>query len=147
MASDDFRFNVLVGAIPLRNGEDVLLLQRSDRERFMPGAWGLPSGKIEYGEDLVVAVLRELREESGIEGRVERLVGYSTFLSNRDGIRLHNLQVNFEVTVLTDRVSLDDSNQAARWMRLSDIPTSDLDEFTRTTIAQLHGPTLGALKP
>ena len=138
VSSRGFEFNILVGAIPIRNGSEVLLLQRSYRERFMPGAWGLPCGKIEYGEDLETAVRRELKEEAGIEGRVERLVGYSTFLSRRNGIPLHNLQVNFEVTALSEKIALDASSQAARWMRLNDVPDSDLDDFTRSIVAQLN---------
>jgi hypothetical protein len=50
------------------------------------------------------------------------------------------------VTALTDRITLDRSNQAARWVRLADIATSDLDEFTCSTIAQLHTSTLGTAR-
>lgn len=135
--TQDFRFNILVGAIPLRNGDEVLLLQRSMKEKFMPGAWGLPCGKIDYGEELENAVLRELKEEAGIEGQVNRLLGYSTFFSTKDGMPLHNLQVNFAVSVLGDEVKLDSSNQDFRWMPLSAVEGSDLDDFTKSTISQL----------
>jgi 8-oxo-dGTP diphosphatase len=128
-------FKILVGAIPIRNGT-VLLLQRSERETFMPGAWGLPCGKIDFGEDLQQAVLRELKEETGLTGTVQRLCGYSTFMSTKGRQALHNLQLNFVVAADTGDVILDESSQAFRWISLSDFRDAGLDDFTVNTIAQ-----------
>ena len=128
-------FKILVGAIPIRNGA-VLLLQRSERETFMPGAWGLPCGKIDFGEDLRQAVLRELKEETGLTGIVQRLCGYSTFMSTKGRQALHNLQLNFVVAVDTGDVILDESNQAFQWITLNDFRDAGLDGFTVDTIAQ-----------
>ena len=129
------KFVVLVGAIPVVNNH-VLVLQRSMSEKFMPGAWGLPCGKIEFGEDLERAVLRELKEEAGITGKVRRVVGYSTFMSKKDGQDIHNVQVNFEVEPFSTSVVLDHSNQNYRWISLDELAESDLDEFTIKTIMQ-----------
>jgi mutator protein MutT len=130
------KFQVLVGAIPVAQGK-VLVLQRSMAETFMPGAWGIPCGKIEFGEDLEDAVLRELKEEAGISGSVGGIVGYSEFLSSMNLDALHNIQINFVVHVPRDeRVVLDHSNQDFRWIALEDCPTADLDDFTLRTISQ-----------
>lgn len=128
-------FKILVGAIPIRN-DAVLLLQRSERETFMPGVWGLPCGKIDFGEDLRDAVLRELREETGLAGTVQRMCGYSTFMSTKGREALHNLQLNFVVAVEAGEVMLDDSNQAFRWIPLTGFREAGLDEFTVDAIAQ-----------
>jgi 8-oxo-dGTP diphosphatase len=128
-------FKILVGAIPIRE-DAVLLLQRSERETFMPGAWGLPCGKIDFGEDLRQAVLRELKEETGLTGTVQRLCGYSTFMSTKGQEALHNLQLNFVVAVDSGEVILDDSNQAYQWIPLTSSRDAGLDDFTVNTIAQ-----------
>ncbi|MEM1130979.1 MAG: NUDIX hydrolase [Pseudomonadota bacterium] len=50
-------------AVMMRDGE-VLLVQRGRPPDL--GLWGFPGGKIEPGETVETAVLRELREETGI---------------------------------------------------------------------------------
>ncbi|MBI3970759.1 MAG: NUDIX domain-containing protein [Chloroflexi bacterium] len=49
---------------------DVLLVQRED-SRF----WCLPGGAVEAGESLAVAAVREVREETGLDVQLTRLVG------------------------------------------------------------------------
>lgn len=46
--------------------DHVLLAQRSGTG-YADGQWNLPSGKLEHGEDLVAAVIREAREEIDVE--------------------------------------------------------------------------------
>lgn len=48
----------------------VLLVRRSDN-----GLWGLPSGHVEAGETVAAAVVREMREEAGLDVEVLRLIG------------------------------------------------------------------------
>jgi len=48
----------------------VLLGRRADS-----GEWGLPAGNVEIGESVTDAIRREVREETGLEVAVMRLVG------------------------------------------------------------------------
>jgi 8-oxo-dGTP diphosphatase len=50
----------------IRRGDAVLAIQRGPRGPF-PGWWSLPSGRIEPGESQPEAVIREMREELGLE--------------------------------------------------------------------------------
>jgi 8-oxo-dGTP diphosphatase len=60
-----------VGVVCLR-GDQVLLIRRGTPPRL--GEWSLPGGRIEPGERVVDAALRELREETGVEARLIGLV-------------------------------------------------------------------------
>lgn len=76
--------------------EKVFLTQRADN-----GMWCLPGGRVDPGESVEEAVLRELWEETGLRGRVTRFLGvYSD--PNRlviypDGNKAHIVALSFEV--------------------------------------------------
>jgi ADP-ribose pyrophosphatase YjhB (NUDIX family) len=59
-------------ACVLQDGE-VLLQRRSD-----DGKWGLPGGAMELGESAEEAALREVAEETGLQIRVDALLGVYT---------------------------------------------------------------------
>lgn len=56
--------------IILRNADRVLITKRADDCDVNPGGWSVPAGKVKYEEVPMVAALRELKEESGIDGHV-----------------------------------------------------------------------------
>lgn len=60
-----------VGVVCLR-GDEVLLIRRGAPPRL--GEWSLPGGRIEPGESVRAAALRELREETGVEARLIGLI-------------------------------------------------------------------------
>lgn len=60
-----------VGVVCLR-GDEVLLIRRGAPPRL--GEWSLPGGRIEPGEGVRAAALRELREETGVEARLIGLI-------------------------------------------------------------------------
>jgi len=71
-ASDPTEVRVSVSAVVRRREDpgEILLMKRSDNQH-----WGLPGGFVEPGESVVVATQREVREETGYEIEVGRLVG------------------------------------------------------------------------
>lgn len=60
-----------VGLVCLK-GDQVLLIRRGAPPR--EGEWSLPGGRLEPGERLADAALRELREETGVEAELIGLV-------------------------------------------------------------------------
>lgn len=62
-----------VGAVVFDDDGRLLLIRRANPPA--QGKWSLPGGRVEPGEDPRSAVLRELTEETGLTGRVERHVG------------------------------------------------------------------------
>lgn len=60
-----------VGVVCLK-GDQVLLIKRGTPPRL--GQWSLPGGRIEWGEAVDVAALRELKEETGVEAELTGLL-------------------------------------------------------------------------
>jgi 8-oxo-dGTP diphosphatase len=117
----------------------VLVVRRSESERFHPGVWGVPCGKIDAGESAAEAAIRELREETGLAGRVVRYLGESTFSSIWRGQLAENFQSNFLVHPIGTRqqISLAKKDQAARWLSRDEVGHfSGLDDYNRDVLEQ-----------
>ena len=56
--------------VPVSADNKVLLTQRCNTLRSYPNKWVVPGGKIDAGEDLHSAGLRELSEETGIDTEI-----------------------------------------------------------------------------
>jgi 8-oxo-dGTP diphosphatase len=109
------RPEVCVGAIAVDN--DCLLLVRRGRGPAA-GEWSVPGGRVEGGETLAEAVVRELLEETGVEGVCGELVGWV----ERIGAGSHHVILDFRVEVLAEQepVAGDDAAEAA-WVPLPDV--------------------------
>ena len=60
-----------VGAV-IFDGARVLLIKRAHEP--LKGEWSLPGGAVDVGEALHAAVVREVREETGLDVEVDRLI-------------------------------------------------------------------------
>jgi 8-oxo-dGTP diphosphatase len=89
---------------------DRLLLIRRGRAPF-EGAYALPGGFVEVGETVETAALRELREETGLAGRIIKLIGiYSDPARDPRG---HSVSVAFLVAAAGEPIGGDDAAEAA----------------------------------
>src|SRR3990167_738872 len=85
----------VVGAV-IQRDSSVLLLKRP-KDDFMGGIYELPSGRVEDGESLDIALYREVEEETGLKIReIKRYLGHFDYESKSGG---KTRQFNFAVTV------------------------------------------------
>lgn len=64
---------VLVSAVALIDGEGRVLLAQRPPGKSLAGLWEFPGGKVDPGETPEAALIRELREELGIETKASCL--------------------------------------------------------------------------
>jgi 8-oxo-dGTP diphosphatase len=106
---------VCVGAVAV--DDDRLLLVRR-RNRPGAGSWSVPGGRVEPGETVGEAVVREVREETGLEALCGPLLGWV----ERIGDEHHFVILDFVVEILDEAepTAGDDAIDAA-WIPLADV--------------------------
>ena len=107
-------------------GEDVLLIAPR------PGRWQLPKGHVERGEAPTEAAVREVREETGVEGRLVEKLGdiryvYTANWEERKGERIFKVVSFFLLRAGRGRIGeIDEAMQVevaeARWLPLEEAP-------------------------
>ncbi len=51
----------------IKKNEKYLLFKRHSDSKFFPGLWDFPGGKIEPGEDVTEALVKESKEETSLD--------------------------------------------------------------------------------
>ena len=68
--SDKYNFNIRVIGILIENNKILLVKQKVSETRN----WSLPGGKLEQGETLEQGIIREMKEETGLDVEVLKML-------------------------------------------------------------------------
>jgi ADP-ribose pyrophosphatase YjhB (NUDIX family) len=99
------QFDFRASGIAIHRGH--VLLVRVEQYDF----WFLPGGHVEIGELADAAMIREMREESGLDVRIDRLVWIVENFFVLDGRRHHELGFFYLVIPPADAAQLDVSRE------------------------------------
>jgi 8-oxo-dGTP diphosphatase len=98
---------VAVKGLILNNGK-ALIIRRGENVKFGEGTWECVGGKINYGEDLETALIREAKEEVGLDITVEKILYATSYPSpERHLIILTYLCRSSETNVILSEEHLD----------------------------------------
>ena len=110
----------------IKNDEDKILLTRRNVEPFK-GQWCLPGGHIDVDEKALDAVIREVKEETGLEFEPEFISYFDEIVPERDWHAI--------VLVFAGRGK---GNLAAQEREVTDMGWFSLDEARSLQLAFVH---------
>lgn len=122
MLTEQRRPQLCVGAIVIDGGR-LLVIERGRGAAV--GKWSIPGGRVDWGETLERAVLRELLEETGLRGSCGRLVGWVERISADHHFVIADFVVSVEPAELDALRAGDDANEA-KWHALGQLAELDL---------------------
>ena len=102
---------VAVKAVIMFKGR-ALIIQRSADDDVGANTWEFVGGKLDFGEDLEVALMREIKEESGLDVLLDKLL-YATTFKTHEHRQLVILAYLCSAT--NDNVSLSAEHQDYLW--------------------------------
>ncbi|MCO7544676.1 (deoxy)nucleoside triphosphate pyrophosphohydrolase [Stutzerimonas nitrititolerans] len=111
--------NQVAAAVVYRDG-NILITRRAPGEK-LAGMWEFPGGKLESGETPQSCIVRELREELGVESDAGEILTTSMFTYPGGTIELIAMTVSLRSDVLTLHV-----HDRAEWVTPQDLLSYEL---------------------
>jgi len=115
----DLETKIVVETYVVKDGE-VLLFKRPDNDSFAPGQWVAPGGKVDVGEDYMIAAQREVLEEVGVDVPMEKIRLKAIALHTR-GKKLYNIAI-FVASIDSDaELKISEGEGEAAWVKLDEL--------------------------
>jgi ADP-ribose pyrophosphatase YjhB (NUDIX family) len=122
-----------MGAIPIGSGGRVLLARRGIEPFY--GDWNTIGGFLEYKEDPLEGLTREVKEETGVECIIKDFICINSDIYGSGGTAL--LNTYYTVQLLSDDLHPLDDVSELKWFSLDKLPKNIAFESDRRALAAL----------
>lgn len=130
---------VVGGSAVVVDGEGRILLQR----RSDSGNWALPGGAMDIGETFAQSVIREVKEETGFDVRIDRIVGiYSDpghVFAYDDGEVRQEFNICLACTIIGGELAVSSESTDVRFFLLDEVAGLTMHESIRRRIEDYVG--------
>ena len=129
--ADQFFPEPTVGVFIFNPNGELLLLQ----SHKWPGRYVVPGGHVELGETIEQTVLRETKEETGLDIYDMEFICFQEFIYDPAFWKRRHF-IFFDYAAKTDSldVKLNDEAEAYQWVNLQDALNLPIDSYTRISI-------------
>ena len=119
----------------------ILLCRISEQLAIHVGYWTLPGGGLNFGEDPVEAMRREVHEETGLIVRPRGIAGIDSFLWESPERDAHNIRIIYHTELISGTLSneLDGSTDLCAWWSLEEAQQLPLVDLTKVGLALAFG--------
>lgn len=131
------RFIVAVAFLIERDGRLLMIRRSADRDHA-PGEWECGSGRLEAGEEPETAVIREAREETGLDVEIVAPAGAFHYYRGRE--REPAVCIAYHCRSASGEVRLSNEHDAAEWVRLDRVAEMPLSQPLRDCLRRFVRP-------
>ena len=105
----------------------------------LKGEWSLPGGVLETGETIQQGIVREVKEETGLDVEPLTLVGvYDRIILDAAGIvKYHYVLIDYECRVIGGQLLAGSDVTDVRWARWDEIDRLDMADLTKSVIRKV----------
>ncbi len=130
-------------AVVIHDGQALLVRRANPPDA---GLWGFPGGKIEFGETVKAAAMRELLEETGIHGEAgEILTTLDILVRNSSGeVQQHYILIAVQCRWISGLPLAGDDALEARWFSVADLDPDKLPMSADVDVIARRAQTLAA---
>ena len=115
---------VSVAAVIYGEGNKILLIWEGDTPYH--GQWVVPGGYVKPEETVQKAVVREVREETGLEVIPTRLIGiYDDFIADAEDQPLHHIIVGYIARIVGREIVVTQEAMEYAWINVVEVLKSD----------------------
>jgi 8-oxo-dGTP diphosphatase len=129
-----------LGSYAICRDDGRILLARLSVLEVDVGGWTLPGGGVDFGEHPDAAVVRELREETGLEGEIDEVAGVFSHVYSATafagGGDLHFLGIVYRMRVVGGKLrdEVDGSTDRCAWFSEADLAGLRLVELAQFAV-------------
>jgi len=116
------------------NNNKILLIKRSQNYEQLVDQWDIPGGRINFGEEPIIGLKREILEETGLELKeVFDILDASTIFLSKD---MHIVRITYLVKC-SGQISLSGEHTESKWFSLDEITFPLKDHLLQKVVDNL----------
>ena len=117
----------------------ILLCRVSARVTKWAGWWTLPGGGVDFGEDPKAAMVREVREETGLDVRSTGVAGVDSLVVPAEARTTHSLRIIYFTEILGGALTneVNGSTDLCRWHDLEAVSSIRAVGLVNTALSLL----------
>jgi len=119
-----------IGAVIINEGKIALIKRGSEPSK---GKWTIPGGLVELGETLEQSVIRETKEETGLDVENPRLIDVvsNVDLDEKGKVKYHYVIIDYLVHVKNGTAKASSDAEELRWVPFEEVEDYDLTRSFR----------------
>ncbi len=128
---------VCVSGFVLNDKGEVLIVKRAMDDDFLPGYWEVPGGGTDFGEHPIIALQRELKEETGLDVEVDEPLYVDDYFMDKSHEKIHRVEIFFlcRMKDVNQQVQISHEHSEYKWVSKEAVSTVGMTEYMRKSIS------------